>query len=220
MNIKRGEIYYIDYVPVIGQEQRTGRPAVIVGDTELANISGNVMVVYLTTKPQYDACAHITVRSTGKQSTAICEQIATVSLNRLGKLCGTCTPAEMEQIDIALVSALGLESIYGAEIERPEPGGNKAPGNVPPVYPSEKFLNRPCEPCTPISGEEYDELLDRLDNLEEENNALNSALEQNEEKLIRTEERAKVYAEQNSELLAVISKALKGYKEDSNVSAD
>ncbi len=219
MNIKRGEIYYIDYVPVIGQEQRAGRPAVIVGDTEIANMSGTVMVVYLTIKPQYDSCAHITVRSTGKQSTALCEQIAAVSLNRLGKLCGTCTPAEMEQIDIALVNALGLESIYGAEIERIKPSGSEAPGFVPPVYLSEKALSRPSDPSSPY-GEEYDELLDRLDNLEEENKSLNAALEQNEEKLIRAEERAKVYAEQNSDLLAVISMALKGYKEDSDVSAD
>ncbi len=41
MNIKRGEIYYIDYVPVIGQEQRSVISMALKGYKEDSDVSAD-----------------------------------------------------------------------------------------------------------------------------------------------------------------------------------
>ena len=107
--IKRGEIYYIerDY-RTIGSEQIAGRPAVIVSNEKNNENSATVEVVFLTTQPKADLPTHVTIRGTGKASTALCEQIATVSTERIGSFSGICSKQEMEAIDTALLISLGI----------------------------------------------------------------------------------------------------------------
>lgn len=47
--IKRGEIYYITFVPVVGSEQRGGRPGIVVSNNANNAHSNTIEVVYLTT---------------------------------------------------------------------------------------------------------------------------------------------------------------------------
>ena len=107
--IKRGEIYYIerDY-RTIGSEQIAGRPAVIVSNEKNNEASATVEVVYLTTQPKADLPTHVTIRGTGKASTALCEQITTVSTERIGSFSGKCSKQEMEAIDTALLISLWI----------------------------------------------------------------------------------------------------------------
>ena len=51
---------------------------------------------------------HITIRSAPHMSTAICEQITSVSKERLGDFVGACTESEMAQVDMALRHSLAL----------------------------------------------------------------------------------------------------------------
>lgn len=79
----------------------------------VSNDSGNthsptIEVVYLTTQPKNDLPTHVVVRATGRDSVALCEQVTTVSLERVGDFCGECTKAEMQHIDIALMVSLAL----------------------------------------------------------------------------------------------------------------
>ena len=52
---------------------------------------------------------HVTVRSTGRPSTVLCEQVYSVSTERIGTYIGECSDKEMENIDIALMISLQLD---------------------------------------------------------------------------------------------------------------
>lgn len=66
-------------------------------------------VVYMTTQPKTDLPTHVTVRSTGRPSTVLCEQVYSVSTERIGTYIGECSDKEMENIDIALMISLQLD---------------------------------------------------------------------------------------------------------------
>lgn len=108
MEIRRGDIYYIDKVPVIGSEQRAGRPAIIVSNEANNRHSSTVEVVYLTTQPKADLPTHVTINSAHRSSTALCEQVTSVSVDRVRDKMGRLTEREMTQVDIALLISLDL----------------------------------------------------------------------------------------------------------------
>lgn len=107
--MKRGEIYYITpNYSEIGSEQRAGRPAVIVSNNNNNNCSEVVEVAYMTTQPKTDLPTHVITRSTVHPSTILCEQICSVSTQRLGSYIGTLTAEEIKALDTALAISLGL----------------------------------------------------------------------------------------------------------------
>ena len=107
--MKRGEIYYIQSNwQETGSEQRAGRPAVIVSNDNNNNNSEVVEVVYLTTQPKTDLPTHVLTRSASLPSTILCEQIYSVSTQRLGDYVGRLTEQEVKELDIALAISLGL----------------------------------------------------------------------------------------------------------------
>ena len=111
-NIKRGEMFYISRgggVSFSGSEQHSDRPAVVVSNDKNNENSNVVEVVYMTTQPKTDLPTHVTVRSTGRPSTVLCEQVYSVSTERIGTYIGECSDKEMENIDIALMISLQLD---------------------------------------------------------------------------------------------------------------
>lgn len=106
--IKRGDIVYIEKSPSIGSEQHSGRPAVIVSNDKNNQFADTVEVVYLTTAPKNDLPTHVTIRSAPKESIALCEQVTTVSISRIGNFICAATAQEMRQIDTALLISLDL----------------------------------------------------------------------------------------------------------------
>lgn len=107
-DFKRGEIYYIARGVTSGAEVATGRPAVIVSKEGINKNLSTLEVVYLTTKPKAILPEHVVIRSSGITSTVLCEQISTIDTSRIKEKIGECTPEEMERIDVALLSSLGL----------------------------------------------------------------------------------------------------------------
>lgn len=108
MSYSRGDIYYVEKFSSYGSEQQPGRPAVIVSNDRNNEHSSTVEVVYLTTRIKPDLPTHVTVNGTGVPSTALCEQVHTVDMQRLMSFCGTCSKQEMQAIDISLMVSLGL----------------------------------------------------------------------------------------------------------------
>lgn len=106
--MKRGEIYYIQRRDTVGREITKARPGIVVSHDALNNTSDVIEVVYLTTKDKGDMPTHVTIKATGIPSTALCEQIDSVSTMLVMGRCGTCTPEEMEAVDKALLASLGL----------------------------------------------------------------------------------------------------------------
>ena len=109
-DIRRGEIFYISRGNMtVGSEQNADRPGIVVSN-DMGNEHSNVVeIVYLTMQPKTELPTHVTIRSTGKPSTALCEQVTTVSIDRVKGYIGQCSDKEMENIDIALMISLGLD---------------------------------------------------------------------------------------------------------------
>ena len=108
--MKRGQIYYIESNhQEIGSEQRAGRHAVIVSNDKNNENSTTVEVVYMTTQPKNDLSTHVFIRSSLRPSTVLCEQIYSVSTERLGTYIGELTDRELQELDIALSISLGLD---------------------------------------------------------------------------------------------------------------
>lgn len=108
-DIRRGEIFYIARGGATnGSEQFADRPAVVVSNDENNKHSGVIEVVYMTTQPKTDLQTHVTVRSTGRLSTVLCEQVSSVSTDRVNNYIGQVSEQEMKNIDIALMISLQL----------------------------------------------------------------------------------------------------------------
>lgn len=122
---RRGDIYYIGknpYRPTHGCVMNSARdhdvrPAIIVSNDQ-NNASAYILeVVYLTTSPKKDLPTHCTIRSANRVSTAICEQITTISDEQLVEYMATCTEEEMRMVDACMAISLGLDMGYDEEDE-------------------------------------------------------------------------------------------------------
>ena len=104
----RGDIFYIENRgEVVGSEQRSGRPGIIVSNDLANKHSPNVTVVYLTSREKKPLPTHVEVICK-VPSIALCENIQTVSKERLGYFIRSCTTSEMKAIDKALLLSLSL----------------------------------------------------------------------------------------------------------------
>ena len=83
MDIRRGDVFYVCKGNEVGTETHGGRPAVIVSNNIGNKHSGNVTVVFLTTKPKADLPTHTKVTTTREVSTALCEGVTTICKERL-----------------------------------------------------------------------------------------------------------------------------------------
>ena len=110
-SIKRGDIFYVNRSESVGSEQRSGRPAIIVSNPVCNEHSPVVEVVYLTCQYKHRLPTHVRIESTGRRSTALCEQITSVDVSRLGDYKGHATDEEMQQIDAALLCSLGIHPL-------------------------------------------------------------------------------------------------------------
>lgn len=115
-NIRRGDIYYVrGYLDAVGSEQKANgrsRPAIVISNNIGNKYSKIKQVVYITTKNKNEIPTHVVINSAKYTSIAICEQIFSVSDERIEKYVGHCTEEEMEKIDKALMISIGLDENY------------------------------------------------------------------------------------------------------------
>ena len=114
--MERGEIYYVSIAPQTGCEIQAGRPAIIVSNHRSNATSDVLEVVYLTTRPKKDLPTHVRITSTGRDSTALCEQISSVSRSRFGNYVGYCSDEEMQLLERALMISLGIADLGTAPV--------------------------------------------------------------------------------------------------------
>lgn len=113
--IKRGDIWYVESGFSTGSEQRPGRPAIVVSNDQNNYHSSTVEVIYMTTQPKRDLPTHVAIHSLSRESIAICEQITTVAIERIGNYRGHVTEAEMRGIEKAMLISLGITEDSDAE---------------------------------------------------------------------------------------------------------
>ena len=107
--IYRGDIFYIMQGSYVGSEQKSGRPGIIVSNDLANKHSPNVEVVFLTSQEKKALPTHVEVIAR-VPSIALCENIQTVSKERLSDFIRSCTTSEMKAIDNALLCSLGIKA--------------------------------------------------------------------------------------------------------------
>lgn len=111
--MKRGEVYLVALDPVTGSETGKTRPAIVV-QNDLANeTSPTVTVVPITsaTERVFPFQVRIPAGEGGlkRNSKALCEQIRTVSRQRLKRRFGHLSPERMQELRAALDRHLWFE---------------------------------------------------------------------------------------------------------------
>lgn len=107
--VHRGDVFFFNKDnDIVGSEQNGGRPGIVVSNDVGNWFSGIITVVYTTTQDKPSLPTHTKLNSLYKESIALCEQIHTLSKQRIvNKICKV-TDDELEQIDNSLITSLGL----------------------------------------------------------------------------------------------------------------
>ena len=125
MEVRRGEIHWVEPVPGKGSEQRNNRPAVIVSNNQQNKTSSVIQVVYMTGKAKTNLPTHVTIESGPCEgSTVLCENVYSLSKERLqypNSYMGRVSDDDMCAIDNALIVALGLDEYFEEKEEASEP---------------------------------------------------------------------------------------------------
>jgi mRNA interferase MazF len=110
--IKRGEIYWVDWNPSRGSEQSGLRPALIIQNNVGNKYSPTTIVAALTTameKP-YPFTVKVKAKESGlpKDSVVNLSQIMTVDKTRLNDKCGELNETKMLEVNEAIKASLGI----------------------------------------------------------------------------------------------------------------
>jgi mRNA interferase MazF len=107
--MKRGEIWWVDFDPSIGEEIQKKRPAVIVSNDSSNKNLNRVQVVPLTSNTERVYSSESLVLFENKNSKAMAHQLATVSKNRLSKYSGKITDDELTHLEKAIKIQLNIQ---------------------------------------------------------------------------------------------------------------
>lgn len=108
---RRGSVYRVSLNPAVGQEIRKSRPALVVSNDHMNELSATVLIMPVTTG-HFGYCHWIEVSpSEGgltKPSSIVTEQIRSVDKQRLGRQLGMISEETMVRIEDAIHDHFGL----------------------------------------------------------------------------------------------------------------
>ncbi|OGL47250.1 MAG: PemK family transcriptional regulator [Candidatus Schekmanbacteria bacterium RBG_13_48_7] len=111
-DIKRGEIYWVDWSLRRGSEQSGLRPALVIQNDIGNKYSPTTIVTALTTaiEKSYPFLIRVTAKESGlpKDSTVNLAVILTIDKSRLISKCGEIIEKKMAEVDEAIKASLGL----------------------------------------------------------------------------------------------------------------
>lgn len=110
VNVRRGEIFWCDFDHREGSETMGRRPIVVVSNDKCNVYSPTISVVPLTTAYKKPMPTHCKVLCNGVFSTALCEQITTVSKDRICEFISAASEDEMKSIERGIQVQLGLDA--------------------------------------------------------------------------------------------------------------
>ena len=113
--VKRGEIYQADLSEGIGSEQSGVRPVLILQNDIGNEHSTTTIIAPITSAHGKKLRVHVELNSNSVTpgSTVLLEQIRVIDKSRLIRYKGFLYLHEMEKIDRALITSVGLEDFYG-----------------------------------------------------------------------------------------------------------
>jgi mRNA interferase MazF len=110
--IRRGEIYWVNWNPARGSEQSGLRPALVIQNDVGNKYSPTTIVAALTTaiKKTYPFTVKITAQESGlpKDSMVNLAVIMTIDKTRLTNKCGELSEAKMGEVNEAIKASLGV----------------------------------------------------------------------------------------------------------------
>lgn len=116
LNVRRGDIYWVDFGIPAGSEQGGRRPALII-QNDIGNKSSTTTIIAAITsttyKKNYPFLVEISKKESGlsKDSTVNLAQIRTISTNRLSNIIGRLSLNKISEIDEAIQASLGLTKL-------------------------------------------------------------------------------------------------------------
>lgn len=116
MVVKRGDIFYADLSPVVGSEQGGIRPVIIIQNDVGNKYSPTVIVGAITSQiNKAKLPTHVEISSEeyglNKDSVVLLEQVRTLDKRRLKEKIGHMTDSDMDKVNKALITSMGLEKI-------------------------------------------------------------------------------------------------------------
>lgn len=110
--ILRGEVYDVDLGQPVGHEPAHRRPAVVVSADIISNSVGGLVAVVPITSRSYGLRSHVALDSDesglAHASSARCDQLRFVAVERLHRRRGTASATELASIDAAMRFVLDL----------------------------------------------------------------------------------------------------------------
>jgi mRNA interferase MazF len=109
---RRGCVYWVDFEPVRGSEQGKRRPALVI-QNNIGNMTSDVTTVIAITSqvPNKRYPMHVSLTLLGRPAVILCEQIRTVSLERVDPNAIAELPPElMAEVEEAIHRQLGFSA--------------------------------------------------------------------------------------------------------------
>lgn len=109
--IKRGDLVYLNFDPIVGSEQGGPRPAVVV-QNDMGNKHAPTVIIAPVTSKNKKSNLPTNVKLTShileRNSMVLLEQLKTVDKSRIDSYIGTLSDEEMKMIDKALRISLAI----------------------------------------------------------------------------------------------------------------
>ena len=106
--VRRGDIWWVDLDPTRGSEIRKVRPAVVITASGLNRVRRTVVVIPLSTGPQPRPPIIVATPSAGRGSVAVCDQLRAVDKERLTRMSGQLSLADLRAVEDSVRRILEL----------------------------------------------------------------------------------------------------------------
>ena len=106
--VRRGDIWWVNLDPTIGNEIRKTRPAVVITADALNRARRTVVIVPLSTGPAPRPPIVVATPSAGPNSVAVCDQLRAVDKRRLTHNSGRLSTADLRLIEEGVRRVLEL----------------------------------------------------------------------------------------------------------------
>ena len=110
MDIKRGQIYSVDFGDGIGSEQKGRRPAIVLQNDKGNKFAPTVIVAAITSVPtKHNLPTHLHIKKgLARESWVLTEQIFTIDKSRLGRCLGCLDNETLIALNKSISISLGL----------------------------------------------------------------------------------------------------------------
>jgi len=108
LNLKRGNVFWVNLDPTVGSEIRKKRPCVIIGATPINKARRTVIVLPLSSSGSPRPPITVEVECLGRKAIAVIDQIRAIDKSRLLEQAGSLSKTDLETIERALRVVLGL----------------------------------------------------------------------------------------------------------------